>query len=103
MELFSPGARPQKGQVRRGDFWAGKPWPTEKTILRTGGEEYPVGSLGGITAEECGTILGFFLGGEYEPGPAVNGRILIQGHQLSQSGWIHPGCFSAQGQGIRIP
>jgi len=90
----APEAGSQKGQVRRGDFWAGKSRLMKKSILRTGGEEYRVGSLGGMTAEECETVLGLLLDGEYEPGPAVNGKV------LSQVDWSRPITFSRRGGSI---
>ena len=94
LKWLEPGARLQKGQVRRGDFWAGKPRAHKQTILRTGGEEYRVGSLGGMTAEECETILGLFLDGKYKPGPAVNSRM------LRQVDWARPLSFSRRGESI---
>ncbi len=91
-----PEARPQKGQVRRGDFWAGKPWLRKKTILRTAGGECRVGSLGGMTVGECEKIMKCFHDGEYEPGPAVNGRV------LGQVDWFRPTSFSRRGASISV-
>ena len=96
LKWLEPGARPQKGQVQRGDFWAGRPRAHKKTILRTGEEEYRVGSLQGMTAEECETILGLFLNGKYEPGPSVNGRM------LRQVDWAKPTNFSRRGESISV-
>ena len=96
LKWLEPGARSLKGQVQRGDFWAGKPRARKRTILRTGGEEYRVGSLGGMTVEKCETLLGFFLNGKYESGPSVNGRM------LSQVDWTRPLNFSKRGESILV-
>lgn len=94
LKWLEPEARPRKGEVRKGDFWAGKYRLTKKTILRTGGKEYRVGSLKGMTAKESEEILGLFLDGKYEPGPAVNGKI------LRQVDWSSPITFSKRGEFI---
>ena len=91
---LEPGARPQKGQAQRGDFWAGKPHTRKKIILRVSKKEYRIGSLQGMTAEECETILGLFLNGEYKQEPAANGRM------LSQVDWSKPISFSRRGESI---
>ena len=55
-EWLQQGAKPQKGQVQMGTFWAGNPYTRKQTILKVGKKEYRTGSIRGITAEECETI-----------------------------------------------
>ena len=95
-EWLQPGAKPGKGQVELGDFWAGKPYTRKQTILKVGKKEYRTGSIQGITAEECETILGMFLNGEYDHTPAVNEK------RLNQVDWSKPSRFSKRGENISI-
>ena len=39
-EWLQPGAKPRKGQVQMGNFWAGKPYTRKQTILKVGKKEY---------------------------------------------------------------
>ena len=95
-EWLQPGAKPRKGQVQMGNFWAGKPYTKKQTILKVGKKEYRTGSIQGITAEECETILGMFLNGEYDHTPAVNEK------RLNQVDWSKPSRFSKRGENISI-
>jgi hypothetical protein len=95
-EWLEPGAKPGKGQVKMGKFWAGKPYTSKKTILKVGKNEYRVGSIRGMTAEECEAILGLFMKGEYQHGPAVNGKM------LDQVDWAKPSRFSKRGESISV-
>ncbi len=96
LEWQEPEARPQKGQVRRGDFWAGKPRLRKKTILRVAGGECRVESLGGMTAGECEKVLKCFHDGKYELGPLVKGRA------LSEVDWSRPTTFSRRGGSVLV-
>ena len=95
-EWLQPEAKPRKGQVRMGNFWAGKPYTRKQTILKVGKKEYRAGSVQEITIKECETILGFFLAGEYEHGPAVNGK------SLNQVDWAKPSRFAKRGGAISV-
>ena len=95
-EWLQPGAKPGKGQVELGDFWAGKPYTRKQTILKVGKKEYRTGSIQGITAEECETILGLFLRGEYDHETAVNQK------SLDQVDWNKPSRFSKRGEAISV-
>ena len=95
-EWLQPGAKPGKGHVELGDFWAGKPYTRKQTILKVGKKEYRTGSIQGITAEECETILGMFLNGEYDHTPAVKEK------SLNQVDWSKPSRFSKRGENISI-
>ncbi len=88
-----PGAKPGKGDLQLGAFWAGKPYTRKQTILKVGKKEYRTGSIQGITAEECETILAMFLKGEYDHEPAVNQK------RLDQVDWSKPSRFSKRGEG----
>ena len=61
-----------------------------------GKKEYRTGSIQGITAEECETILAMFLKGEYDHEPAVNQK------RLDQVDWSKPSRFSKHGEAISI-
>ena len=92
-EWLQPGAKPRKGQIQMGNFWAGKPYTRKQTILKVGKKEYRTGSIQGITAEECETILAMFLKGEYDHEPPVDQK------RLDQVDWSKPSRFSKRGEG----
>ena len=95
---FHPGGGPRKGDVKMGDFWAGKAYERKKTILRVGETDYICGSIRGIEIKECETMLGLFLAGKftYNPGPRINDRLLIQ------VDWSKPNRFSRRGDVISV-
>ncbi len=95
-EWLQPGAKPRKGQVQLGGFWAGKPYAQKQTILKVKKKEYRVRSVQGITAEECESILGMFLNGEFDHTPAVKEK------SLDQVDWSNPSRFSKRGENISI-
>ena len=95
-EWLQPGAKPRKDQIQMGNFWAGKPYTRKQTILKVGKKEYRTGSIQGITAEECETILALFLRGKYAHEPAVNLK------RLNQIDWSKPSRFSKQGDAISV-
>jgi hypothetical protein len=95
-DWLQSGAKPGKGDIRMGNFWAGKPYARKKTILKVGKKEYRVGAIRGMTAEECETILGLLLNGKYELGPAVNKKT------MSEVGWDKPNNFSKRGESISV-
>ena len=95
---FHPGGGPRKGDVKMGDFWAGKAYERKKTILRVGETDYLCGSIRDIEIKECETMLGLFLAGKftYNPGPRINDRL------LSQVDWSKPNRFSKRGDAISV-
>ena len=95
---FHPGGGPRKGDVKMGDFWAGKAYERKKTILRVGETDYLCGSIRGIDIKECETMLGLFLAGKftYNPGPRINDRL------LGQVDWSKPNRFSKRGDAISV-
>ena len=95
---FHPGGGPRKGDVKMGDFWAGKAYERKKTILRVGETDYICGSIRGIEIKECETMLGLFLAGKftYNPGPRINDRL------LGQVDWSKPNRFSKRGDAISV-
>ena len=95
-EWLEPGAKPRKGQIKMGKFWAGKPYTRKKIILKVGKKEFRTGSINGMTPEQCETILGLLLSGKYEIGPAVNKKT------LEQVGWNTPSNFSKRGESISV-
>ena len=95
-EWLQEGAKPGKGHVQLGGFWAGKPYARKQTILKVGKKEYRVGSINKMKPEECETILGMFLNGEYDHTPAVNEK------RLNQVDWSKPSRFSKRGENISI-
>ena len=95
---FHPSGGPRKGDVKMGDFWAGKAYERKKTILRVGETDYICGSIRGIEIKECETMLGLFLAGKftYNPGPRINDRL------LGQVDWSKPSRFSKRGDAISV-
>ena len=95
---FHPGSGPRKGDVKMGDFWAGKAYERKKTILRVGETDYLCGSIRDIDIKECETMLGLFLAGKftYNPGPRINDRL------LGQVDWSKPNRFSKRGDAISV-
>ncbi|MBT7923207.1 MAG: hypothetical protein HN627_03025 [Opitutae bacterium] len=95
---FHPGGGPRKGDVKMGDFWAGKAYERKKTILRVGETDYLCGSIRDIDIKECETMLGLFLAGKftYNPGPRINDRL------LGQVDWSKPNRFSKRGDAISV-
>jgi len=59
-------------------------------------KEYRVRSVQGITAEECESILGMFLNGNFDHTPAVKEK------SLDQVDWSNPSRFSKRGENISI-
>ena len=95
-QWLQPGAKPGKGSVELGDFWASKPYTRKQTILKVGKNEYRVSSVQGMKPEECETILAMFLNGEFDHTPAVREK------SLEQVGWNKPSRFSKRGENISI-
>ena len=95
---FHPGGGPRKGEVKMGDFWAGKAYERTKTILRVGETDYLCGSIRDIEIKECETMLGLFLAGKftYNPGPRIDDRL------LGQVDWSKPNRFSKRGDAISV-
>ena len=95
-QWLQPGAKPGKGSVELGDFWANKPYTRKQTILKVGKNEYRVSSVQGMKPEECETILAMFLNGQFDHTPAVREK------SLEQVGWNKPSRFSKRGENISI-
>tara|TARA_Y100000589_G_scaffold77662_1_gene71433 strand:- start:107 stop:781 length:675 start_codon:yes stop_codon:yes gene_type:complete len=95
-QWLQPGAKPGKGSVELGDFWASKPYTRKQTILKVGKNEYRVSSVQGMKPEECETILAMFLNGEFDHSPAVREK------SLEQVGWNKPSRFFKRGENISI-
>ena len=95
---FHSGMGPRKGDVRMGDFWAGKPYTRKQTILRVGKTDYRCRSVQGLSIKEAESILGLFLAGKftYNPGPRINDRL------LGQVDWKNPNRFSKRGDAISV-
>ena len=93
---FHPGSAPRKGDLQMGDFWAGKPGTQKQTILKVDKKEYRAGSVQGISIEECESILGLFLVGEYNHGPGINEK------SLNQIDWSNPNGFRKRGDTISV-
>ena len=95
-QWLQPGAKPGKGSVELGDFWANKPYTRKQTILKVGKNEYRVSTVQGMKPEECETILAMFLNGQFDHTPAVREK------SLEQVGWNKPSRFSKRGENISI-
>ena len=95
---FHPGAKPRKGDVQIGEFWAGKPYSRKQTILWVGETSYRCGSVKGLSFKEAESLLGHFLEGKftYNPGPRINDRL------LDQIDWEKPSRISKRGEDISL-
>lgn len=95
---FHPGMEPRKGDMRMGEFWAGKPYTRKQTILRVGNTDYRCSSLQGFSIKEAESMLGLFLAGKftYNAGPRINERL------LGQVDWSKPNRFSRRGDAISV-
>ena len=93
-EWLQPGAKPGKGHIRLGDFWAGKPFMRKQIILKVNKKEYRTGSIRGLKPEECEKILSQLMSDDYDLGPRVNEKT------LAQVDWTKPSRFSKQGDNI---
>ena len=93
-EWLQPGAKPRKGQVQMGNFWAGKPYTRKQIILKVGKKEYRTGSITGMKPEECEKILSQLMAEDYDLGPSVNEK------RLKQVDWTKPSRFSKRGESI---
>jgi len=93
-EWLQPGAKPRKGQVQMGNFWAGKPYTKKQIILKVGKKEYRTGSITGMKPEECEKILSQLMAEDYDLGPSVNEK------RLKQVDWAKPSRFSKRGESI---
>ncbi len=93
-EWLQPGAKPRKGQVQMGNFWAGKPYTKKQIILKVGKKEYRTGSITGMKPEECEKILSQLMSEDYDLGPSVNEK------RLKQVDWTKPSRFSKRGENI---
>ena len=90
-EWLQPGAKPRKGQIQMGNFWAGKPYTRKQITLKVGKKEYRTGSIMGMKAEECEKILSQLMSEDYDLGPQVNEKT------LKQVDWTKPSRFSKRG------
>ena len=93
-EWLQPGAKPRKGQVQMGNFWAGKPYTKKQIILKVGKKEYRTGSITGMKPEECEKFLSQIMAEDYDLGPGVNEK------RLKQVDWTNPSRFSKRGENI---
>jgi hypothetical protein len=95
-KFLHPGAKPRKGDVQLGEFWAGKPYARKQTILWVGETSYRCSSVRGLSFKEAESLLGLFIEGKftYNPGPRINDRL------LDQVDWKKPNRFSKRGNAI---
>jgi len=91
-EWLQPGAKPRKGQIQLGNFWAGKPYTRKQITLKVGKKEYRTGSIMGMNAEECEKILSQLMSEDYDLGPQVNEKT------LKLVDWTKPSRFSKRGK-----
>lgn len=95
-DWWNPKDAPRKGDLRIGDFWAGKPTTRQQTILKVGKKEYRTGTIQGLSIEECESVLGRFLDGKYTFGPGLNED------SLDQVDWSQPQGFRKRGDQISV-
>jgi hypothetical protein len=95
-KFLHPGAKPRKGHVQLGEFWAGKPYARKQTILWVGETSYRCSSVRGLSFKEAESLLGLFLEGKFATGPEVNLKA------LDQVDWKKPSRFSKRGDAISV-
>ena len=95
---FHPGAKPRKGDVQIGEFWAGKPYSRKQTILWVGETSYRCGSVQGLSFKDAESLLGHFIEGKftYDPGPRINDKL------LDQVDWEKPNRINKRGDAISV-
>jgi hypothetical protein len=95
---FHPGAKPAKGEIQMGEFWAGKPYSRKQTILWVGETSYRCGSVQGLSFKEAESLLGHFIDGKftYDPGPRINDKL------LDQVDWEKPNRINKRGDAISV-
>ncbi len=57
---------PKEDDIQLGDFWAGKPFTSTRTILTVGDKEYRIGTPVDLSSQECETILAQLLAGKFK-------------------------------------
>ena len=95
---LEPNAKPRKGQISMGKFWAGKPYEQKKIILNVKGKQYRASSIQGLSPEECEMILNVFLEQKYQLGPQVKDNEKL----LDQIDWTNPSGFYKRGDSISV-
>ena len=95
-DWLEPNAKPRKGQISMGKFWAGKPYEQKKIILNVKGKQYRASSIQGLSPEECEMILIIFLEHKYQLGPQVKDNEKL----LDQIDWANPSGFYKRGDSI---
>ena len=95
---FHPGAKPAKGEIQMGEFWAGKPYFRKQTLLWVGETSYRCGSVQGLSYKEAEALLGHFIEGKftYDPGPRINDKL------LDQVDWEKPNRINKRGDAISV-
>ena len=77
-EWLQPGAKPRKGQMQMGNFWAGKPFLRKQIILKVNKKEFRTGSIKGLKPDECEKILSQLMSEDYNLSPRVKEKTLKQ-------------------------
>ncbi len=95
---FHPGAKPGKGEIQMGEFWAGKPYSRKQTILWVGETSYRCGSVQVLSFKDAESLLGYCIEGKftYDPGPRINDKL------LDQVDWKRPNRISKRGDAISV-
>ena len=95
-DWWHPGEGPRAGDLRSGDFWAGKPYTQKRMILKVAGKEYRTGSIQGLTAEEGEDVLSRLISGKYAVGDAVRKE------SLQEIDWSKPQFIRKNGDAVSI-
>ncbi len=93
---WHPNEGPRKGDLRTGEFWAGKPTIRKETILKVGKKEYRVRIIQGLTLEEAEKLLQMLLEPNYTVEPAVRHE------NFKQIAWDRPMSFRRQGENYSV-
>ena len=93
---WHPNGAPRKGDLKIGDYWAGKPRTQKEIILTVDKKEYRTRTVQGLSMEEAESILGLFLAKTYIIEPAVNQA------NFKQIAWDKPMGFRKRGENFSV-
>ena len=91
-----PEQTPRKDDIQIGDFWAGKPFTRQQTILKVAMKEYRTGALHGLSIEESEAVFARLLEKKY----TVDGE--VRQESLNQIDWSRPQSFRKSGDVISV-
>ncbi len=93
---WHPNASPGKGDIKIGDFWAGKPRAEKHKILKVNMKKIWVRSINGLQVDQCEQILQQLMAKKFVLEPGVNKET------MQQVDLTRPKSFSKRGEEVAI-